>query len=71
MADIVRILGVSSKSTVSIAKSELGKFLSWEEKTLMSFKFKAGLDKVEGATPKGDPEGGPMTVESLFALYKE
>ena len=59
MADIVRILGVSSKSTVSIAKSdirsfrELGKFLSWEEKTLMSFKFKAGLDKVEGLRQKG------------------
>ena len=82
VANIVRILGVSSESTANIVKSEiryfreLSKFLSREEnnhigwKTL-SFKFKSGLDKVQGAAPKEDPEGGPMTVESLFALYKE
>ena len=26
---------------------------------------------LERAAPKRDPEGGPMTVEYLFALYKE
>ena len=37
----------------------------------MSSESAAKIVKGEGAAPKGDPEGGPITVESLFALYKK
>ena len=39
--------------------------------TINKYILNIGLDKVEGAAPKWDPEGGPMTVESVFASYKE
>lgn len=37
----------------------------------MSLKFMLGLEQAEGAAPKGDPEGRPMTAESLYEEKKD